>query len=345
MLSTRHEWFTKSFPDQPAYRWNQIESALFDPAVTGWEGISTLPKEIKASSAGGVPWMSVSENSFYKSSRGDTFKALLATPDGLLFETVLMANRRDLWTICVSSQIGCAMGCTFCATGKMGLKRSLTSDEIIDQYRYWKKFLLSKPELPQRISNIVFMGMGEPLHNYENVKAAIHTWLRRTDLGPTRITVSSVGLLSQLEKILEDPDWPGVRIAISLHSADPVRRKSIVPTTVDDFLPRLAEWARNYFRVLGNRRHHITYEYTLLNGVNDSEAHAEGLAQYILTTHSSKINVIPYNPVPGQPFSRSRQDQIDRFKAVLLSHNIDVTQRRTMGEDIAAACGQLATAV
>ena len=288
-----------------------------------------------------VPWISSTLFHMFKNQRGDTYKAVLKTPDGKFFETVLMANKREQWTICVSSQIGCAMKCTFCATGTMGLTRSLTSDEIVDQYRFWKNFLKENPDLAQRISNVVFMGMGEPLANYDNVKSAVTTWLEQTDLGPTRITVSSVGILPLLEKILTDPTWPHVRIAISLHSANLERRKEIVPTTAPDFLNKLADWSNLYAKTLGNRRHYITYEYTLLNEVNDTEEHAEELADYILTTGSSKINVIPYNPVAGKSFQRSQDDRIKKFKSILRERGINVTQRRTMGDDIAAACGQL----
>jgi 23S rRNA (adenine2503-C2)-methyltransferase len=256
-----------------------------------------------------------------------------------------MENKRGDWTICVSSQIGCAMRCTFCATGTMGLKRSLMADEIIDQYRFWNYFLEKKQPASnsqrQRISNIVFMGMGEPLANYNNVKQAIHTWLKYTDLGPTHITVSSVGILAQLEKILTDAEWPHVRIAISLHSANQKKREEIVPTTVPDFLKSLADWSHRYHKILGNRRHYITYEYTVLSGVNDTPELAAELATYIKKTASSKINIIPYNPVKGKPFTTSDRTRIEAFKSVLKRAGIDVTERRTMGDDIAAACGQL----
>ncbi len=339
---TREALFKELFPKEPAYRWKQIEQALFQPEADGWADITALPKAMREKAAA-LPWITCTAERVYESKRHDTFKAVLVASDGMRFESVLMANKREQWTICVSSQIGCAMKCTFCATGAMGFKRSLTADEIMDQYRFWKHFLRAKPDVQQRISNVVFMGMGEPMTNYDNVKKAIHSWLKHTDIGPTKITVSTVGVLAQMDRLLQDKDWPPVRIAVSLHSANQKRREEIVPTTVPDFLTKLATWSHAYARTLGNQRHHITYEYTLISGVNDTPELAHELGTFIRKTGYSKINVIPLNAVPGKAFTRSSQDRIDKFKNVLSGYGLDVTQRRTMGDDIAAACGQLIT--
>lgn len=340
---TRVQAIERLFPKMPSFRLKQLKTVLFDTNVSEWKDVSTLPKDMRELLENEqVPFMSVQKVKQFESKHLDTYKAVLRTVDKRNFETVLMANRRGQWTICVSSQIGCAMRCTFCATGTMGLTRSLTSDEIVDQYRYWQQFLATKPELPQRISNVVFMGMGEPLANYDNLKDSIHTWLDYTDLGPTKVTVSTVGVLAQLKRLLTDPDWPPVKIAVSLHSANQKRREEIVPTTVPDFLKDLAAWSHEYHKVKGNRRHHITYEYTLLTGVNDTPELARELAEYIEKTAVSKVNVIPYNPVEGKSFTRSDKERIEKFKHILRDRGIDVTQRRTMGDDIDAACGQLA---
>ncbi len=340
---TRAAVFQELFPKEPAFRVKQIEQALFHPSATGWNEITTMPKAMRETLIKSVPWMTCTAERVYQSARDDTYKAVLIAADGQRFESVLMENKRGQWTICVSSQIGCAMKCTFCATGAMGFKRSLTADEITDQYRFWKIFLRAKPSAPQRISNIVFMGMGEPMANYDNVKKAIHTWLKYTDIGPTKITVSTVGVLMQMERLLTDPDWPPVRIAVSLHSANQKRREEIVPTTIPDFLTKLTTWSHAYARTHGNQRHHITYEYTLISEVNDTAELAHELGTYIRKTGYSKINVIPLNAVPGKAFVRSSQTRIDAFKDVLRGYGLDVTQRKTMGDDIAAACGQLIT--
>lgn len=351
-----------------------------NPQFHGWGDVSVFPKTMRESLASQVPWMSIEAVRVLESKRGDAFKAAVRGEDGKLFETVLMANAKDQWTVCVSSQIGCAMGCVFCATGAMGFQRNLSSDEIVDQVRFWNEFLssnhkhviLSRVEegnashhhkahsgmriplirsLPprersnggaSRISNIVFMGMGEPFNNIENVKKAIDLWTSFTDIGPTHITVSTVGVLPALEGVLTDPHWPNVRIAVSLHSADAIRRKEIVPSSTTDFLPKLASWCKRYAAEKGNRRHYVTFEYTLINGVNDSVDHARELVRFIKSAGAPKLNVIPLNPVSGKKFAASGRNNIEAFKAEILRHGLNVTERRSMGEDIAAACGQLA---
>lgn len=341
---TRKEQFEALFPNEPKFRWKQIEQALFDPAVSGWSEVTTLSKDIreKLDAELDLHWMSSTEVKTFESKDKNTYKAVLETYDGKRFETVLMANKRGQWTICVSSQIGCAMKCNFCATGTMGLTRSLNTDEIVDQYRFWNVFLKERPDMQQRISNIVFMGMGEPLANYENVKATITSILAHTDIGPTKITVSSIGILAQLDRLITDKEWPHVRIAISLHSANPETRKEIVPTTLPDFLPKLAEWTKKYSEALGNVNHHVTFEYILINEVNDTESHAHTLADYVnKCAENIKVNLMPYNPIAGKDYDASQQKRIDIFKKILTSRGILSTVRRSRGDDIAAACGQL----
>jgi adenine C2-methylase RlmN of 23S rRNA A2503 and tRNA A37 len=260
--------------------------------------------------------------------------------DGACIETVLMTNRRGQWTACVSSQVGCAMKCAFCATGRLGLKRNLTSDEIVDQYRFWKRYI-RQMNLTGRISNVVFMGMGEPLANYENVRQALNLLLANTDLGRTRITVSTVGLVPKLNGLLDDPDWPEVRLAVSLHSADLETRQGLMPTTYDRFLDDLADWCRRYLKKFGNRRHHLTFEYLLLTGVNDDDAHAQKLAAFANQAGKVKINLIPYNATDSG-FSGANEITTKHFADILRKTGVDVTRRRSMGQDIDAACGQLA---
>lgn len=340
-ILSRTDKIKKLLPDLPKFRFQQIDRALFNRNYNGWKAVTVLSKLMREKLENEVPWISASPITILESKKHDTFKAVLQASDKQKYETVLMKNARNEWTLCVSSQIGCAMKCVFCATGTMGLKRSLIADEIVDQYRFWNSFLRTRPDCAQRISNMVFMGMGEPMANYDAVCSAIQTLIHNTDLGPTRITVSTVGILPQLERLLTDPKWPNARIAISLHSPYEARRKEIVPTTVPNFHEKLVNWANRYHASLGSKRRHITFEYTLIANENDSEELANALGKYIQKTGSSKINIIPYNPVPGKPYAATDQTRIERFKKIIRTYNIIVTQRKTMGDDIAAACGQL----
>lgn len=338
--ATRQEQFKTLFPDEPAFRFKQLETALFSPLLGGFSGISTLSPGMRETLAEHMPWLSIHSVRVFESAKKDTFKAVLETADQKRMEAVLMKNAREQWTVCVSSQVGCAMACTFCATGTMGFTRNLTVDEIVDQVRFWQIFLRGRPDLPQRISNVVFMGMGEPLANYANIKATIQTWLRHTDIGVTRITVSTVGLLPMLEKLLTDPEWPAVRLAVSLHSADPETRKKIMPSSYDGFLDRLVLWTENYFKKFDSRRRHLTFEYVMLAGVNDTEHHAEALIAFARRVGKVRINLIPYN-FTGSVYRDSLPGDFARFEKQLDEAGVIVTRRRTMGDDIAAACGQL----
>lgn len=350
-MNSRQEQFSKLFPQQPRFRWEQIQRAFFDPKINGWDEISSLPKQMRDALVGTaqglslqnrIPWMTCRDRIILRSKTGDTYKAALELYDGKLVETVLMQNSREQWTVCVSSQVGCAMACSFCATGKMGLLRSLTGDEIVDQYRFWMYWLSARPDLPQRISNVVFMGMGEPMANYERVKTALNTWLKYTDLGPTHITVSTVGVLPMMEKLLADKDWPHTRLAVSLHSADKTTRKNIVRTSSDAFLPALTDWSKRYLKKYGNRRHYLTFEHVMLAGVNDTEEHAKQLTNFANRIGDVHINLIPWNTVADTPFAQSQEKQLEIFSQTLKKRGVSVTVRRNMGTDIAAACGQLA---
>lgn len=326
--------------DQPAFRFRQLEAAFFRSDWQSWDAVSVLSKEWRTRLALSIPWITLSKVALLESARHDTFKAILKTLDGKRIETVLMRNSRGFWSICVSSQVGCAMACTFCATGKMGFTRSLSSDEIIDQYRFWMYFLDSRHDLEQRISNIVYMGMGEPLANYENVKASLVAFLAYTEMGPTRLTVSTVGLIPMLRKLLADEAWPPVRLAVSLHSADAKTRINIMPSSYPKFLDDLAVWTKEYFEKFESRRRHLTFEYVMLAGVNDTPLHAEKLIAFARKVGKVKINLIPYNDTKST-YSTSESAALMAFEHKLLTARVDVTRRRTMGADIAAACGQL----
>lgn len=340
ILLSRKEIFLSLFPEAPAFRFRQFEEALFDSSLEGFSGISNMPLQMRETLDKKMTWLALHPAHILESVKKDTFKAIVELKDSTRVETVLMRNARGQWTICVSSQVGCAMACTFCATGKMGFTRNCTADEIVDQYRFWKIFLEGRPKITGRISNIVFMGMGEPLLNYDNVKESIRQILLYTDIGPTHITVSTVGLLPMLRKILADQEWPAVRLAVSLHSADSETRKAMMPSSFDTFLDELLEWTKEYFEKNESRRSHLTFEYVMLSKINDTEKHAAALIRFARQVGKVRINLIPYN-FTGSVYRDSLPADFERFETLLRDAGVVVMRRRTMGDDIAAACGQL----
>ncbi|QQS20558.1 MAG: 23S rRNA (adenine(2503)-C(2))-methyltransferase RlmN [Candidatus Moraniibacteriota bacterium] len=350
-LEIRRARFSSLFPKEPSFRYRQMERALFEKGISGWEQVTTLPKSFRTMLSERIPWMSLRESIVLESRKKDTKKAILECEDGSKIETVLMQNARGHWSICVSSQVGCAMGCTFCATGKMGFTRNLSTDEIVDQFRFWRSHLdtnLSSGEVGESrnslISNVVFMGMGEPLANYDAVRDSIVLLLRSTSLGPTRITVSTVGLLPALRKLLADPLWPSVRLAISLHSADAESRKRLMPSSFDSFLDDLVTWTRLYFERNEERRRHLTFEYILLRGVNDREEDARKLLLFSRRVGKVRVNLIPYNSTANDYREMDEKEAL-RFLLTLKRGGVMATIRKAMGKDIAAACGQLVTRV
>lgn len=337
---TRRDILARNFSHLPRYRNAQILGGLFQPGCKSFRDVTTVSLDLRETLVRALPWMTVQARHTLRSQRGDTYKAILEIEGGHRIETVLMENSRGHFSICVSSQVGCAMACTFCATGKMGFTRNLSADEIVDQYRYWMYFINERHDLDQQITNVVYMGMGEPLANYEAVKESIQTLLEYTDIGPTRITVSTVGLIPVLTKILTDATWPPVRLAVSLHSADLSTRAQIMPSSYPKFLDDLAAWTRDYFQKFGTRRRHLTFEYVMLAGVNDTREHARKLVAFARRVGKVKINLIPYNDTRSQ-YASSESQALIVFEQLLRHAGLDVTRRRTMGADIAAACGQL----
>lgn len=337
---TRQEKISELLQSEPKFRLKQIQESLFQPELKRWDDVYTLPQALRENLEKNVPFISSEPSEIKVNHERTTHKALLRLEDGEEIETVLMENSRGSFTICVSSQVGCAMKCAFCATGTLGLKRNLNEDEIVDQYRFWNTYILEN-KLEKRISNIVYMGMGEPLANYENVRASLNTILEKTDVGPTKIVVSTVGVIPRLEQILEDPDWPEVRMAISVHSADPLVRSKLMPSSPPDFLDQLSKWSKAYLEKFGNKNHHISFEYILLNDINDSKKDAAQLARYIKPIGNVRVNLIPYN-FTDSIFTPSKESAMDLFQETLKKHSVTVTRRRSMGDDISAACGQLA---
>lgn len=264
-----------------------------------------------------------------------TRKFLMKLQDDHTVETVAIPAK-DRLTLCISSQVGCAIGCTFCHTGTMGLKRHLEAHEIVGQFLVVGKWLKENVSEHTKLTNIVYMGQGEPLHNFENVRKATKIFMedQGLGLGQRRITLSTSGLVPQIQKLI---DFPPVNIAISLHAAHDNIRTELMPINKVYDLNRLFEAIRS-IPLKAHRR--ITYEYLLIDGMNDRIEDIEALVK-LLDITKSKINLIPFNEYPESNFKRPSKQRIKWFQDQLISRGYVCTTRVTMGTDILAACGQL----
>ncbi len=319
---------------EPAYRARQVWEWTARGA-SSYERMTTLPKALREALAKSVPFSTLDVVS-ERVSKDGTVKALFRTADGHPVEAVLMRYRDGRRSLCLSSQSGCPLTCTFCATGAMRFGRNLTASEILDQALHFRR--------RERVDHAVYMGMGEPFLNLDEVLASAH---RLSDLGIThrRTTISTVGWMPGLTRFVDEVDQP-IRLALSLHAADPTQRSELMP--VNDRYP-LADVLAECRRYVELRRRKVFVEYVMLAGVNDSSADAKALAA-VLDPRAFKVNLIPYNPTglqhKGTPtYAGSSRESIERFKTVLNRAGIPATVRLTRGRDIEAACGQLAAGI
>jgi 23S rRNA (adenine2503-C2)-methyltransferase len=289
--------------------------------------MTTLPKALRSGLSESVPFSTL-ETVTERESKDGTMKTLFRTLDGHPVEAVLMRYRDGRRSVCLSSQSGCPLTCTFCATGVMRFGRNLTASEIVDQALHFRR--------REPVNHAVYMGMGEPFLNVDEVLASAR---RLPDLGitPRRTTISTVGWMPGLRRFVDEVEQP-IRLALSIHAADPGKRSELMP--VNDRYP-LAEVLAECRRYVELRRRKVFVEYVMLAGVNDSPADARALVA-ALDPRSFKVNLIPYNPTGL--YTGSSRETIERFKAVLERARIPATVRLTRGRDIEAACGQLAAA-
>lgn len=319
----------------PTYRAKQVIHGIFKENKDNYQDITVLPKQIIEYLNENIPIYSFEIAQILKSKDGKTTKALLKTIDNKLVEAVLMKFDDGRATICVSSQIGCQLGCKFCATGKMGFTRNLMTEEITDQALIFKHIIADEDK---SITNVVFMGMGEPFMNYDNVIAAVKE-LNNSDtfgIGARSITLSTSGLVDGIDKLAEENIQ--VNLAISLHAPNQELREKIMPIAKKYPLDELISSVKKYLYKT-NRR--VTYEYIMLNGQNDSPENAKQLVS-LLKDQLCHINLIPYNAAGNTEFKKSHRIAIEEFKEIIERSNIPVTVRHSFGDDIAAACGQLA---
>jgi 23S rRNA (adenine2503-C2)-methyltransferase len=309
---------------EPSFRARQVWEWAARGA-SGYEEMTNLPAVLRAELAEAVPFSTLAVEDEARSADG-TVKALFRTADGHPVEAVLMRYRDGRRSVCVSSQSGCPLTCTFCATGAMRFGRNLRAAEVLDQVLHFRRI--------EPVNHLVFMGMGEPFLNYDEVLAAAR---RLPEIGITnrRTTISTVGWLPGLTRFVDEVEEP-IRLALSIHAADPRLRSSIMPVNDRYPLPSVLAECRRYFEL---RHRKVFVEYVLLAGVNDSPERARELAE-LLDPKVFKVNLIPYNPT-GM-YEGSPRDAIAAFKGVLDRARLPSTIRLTRGRDIAAACGQLA---
>nr|WP_298136782.1 23S rRNA (adenine(2503)-C(2))-methyltransferase RlmN [Acidiferrobacter sp.] len=323
-----------------AFRAQQIFPWLHQRGVRDFAAMSNISKALAARLAESAV-VAVPEMAAEHLSDDGTRKWILRLADGNAIETVFIPEAERA-TLCISSQVGCALDCAFCATAKQGFNRNLTASEIVGQVWFAEHRLRAERGASERvISNVVFMGMGEPLLNMKEVGPAIHVLLDDLGYGLSRrrVTVSTAGVVPALDRLHEVAP---VSLAVSLHAPDDALRDRLVPLNQKYPIAELLAACRRY--VAHDARRRVTFEYAMLAGVNDSVAQARALAR-LLRTVPAKINLIPFNPFPGTSFERSADAVIDRFRDTLLAAGLVTVTRRTRGDSIRAACGQLAGVV
>lgn len=319
----------------PKFRAKQLISAVFQQAIDDYNQITTFPQPLQKLLSENLPILSIKPILHVKSKLKNTEKVLFEIPGDLKIEAVLMKYQDGRNSICISSQAGCQMGCKFCATGTMKFGRNLTYEEIFDQVLYFHFKLQQQNE---KISNIVLMGMGEPFMNYDNVMQAIYLMNDPDYLGlaARRITVSTCGLVDGIEKLTKEPLQ--INLAVSLHAPTQELREKIMPIAKRWPLQQVLQSVTDYATTTHRR---VSFEYVMLKGINDSPEIARQLAE-ISRNKLSHINIIPYNSTEISNISGSDRQTILNFQKILQNAGVSATVRVTMGEDIAAACGQLA---
>ena len=313
------------------FRARQLFRWIYRHGVTAFDDMTDLSQHLRATLAASFI-LTTPQVVKHERSVDGTEKFVLRLADGNTIESVFIPDTPAM-TFCISTQVGCAMACRFCLTGKMGLIRNLTAGEIVGQVRVLADALGMRD---QRF-NLVLMGMGEPLHNYDATMSALRILADEHGLAvsPRRITLSTVGLLSALERLAQEPLMPN--LAISLHAPTDAIRGDLVPINKKYGVADIIDACKRFPL---NRRSRITFEYVLLAGVNDSPQDAKKLAK-LVGGLKSKVNVIPLNAAAGIPFERPSDEVIDRFAKIVADHGVNVSVRKSRGRDIRAACGQL----
>lgn len=332
MENKKLEEILKKF-DQPKFRLKQIQKAIYQDGIFDWDKITTIPKDLREVLKKEIKILPFEIKNVLADKDKKSFKALLKLADKNNIETVLISPKLGDWSVCVSVQAGCPLNCEFCATGKAGLKRNLTAEEIEGQVLLWRE--------KHKISNIVFMGMGEPFLNWENVRTAIKNLHdpKFFNFGWRSMSVSTSGVPEGIEKMAKE--FPQVNLALSLHFADDEERSRYMPINKKYNLEKLRRALQNYFSRCQRK---VFVEYLMLSGINDGQKEAEDLIRYLRSIGEDNllhVNLISYNAT-FSGFHSSSREKMQKFKNYLLKNGISATIRKSLGEEIQGACGQLA---
>ncbi len=317
--------------NQPRYRVEQVRRWVYRSPARSFDEMSNLPTEVRVGLAESFSLTQLEVEKVSRSSDG-TAKHLWRLADGELVESVLIPDGHRL-TLCLSSQVGCAVGCTFCATGWAGFSRQLGASEIVAQFRASRRWALENRYGP--ITNVVYMGMGEPLANRSAVHASLTTLNQGFGLGARRITVSTVGLIPGILELAARPEQFG--LALSLHAPVSELRRTLIPSEQRHPLPELMAAVKEFRERKGRR---VTFEYIMIRGINDAKALVWKLADLSRSVHAF-VNLIPLNPIPYQDWRPSTPSRIEFFRATLEKSGVSSAIREPRGRDIDAACGQL----
>lgn len=314
--------------DQPKFRYKQVEKAIYQELISDWSEATSLPLALREKLS---EECSLEIKADLTESQG-TKKALIGLHDGLSIETVLMTHKDGRHTVCVSSQVGCPMGCLFCATGKLGFKRNLEQDEIVEQVLYFARMLKKTDE---KITNIVYMGMGEPFLNYENVIGSIRflNSPETLNLGARRFSISTAGVTHGIRKLANEN--LEVNLAFSLHAPNESLRTEIMPINKKYSLLKVLKTIDEYIEITHRR---VMFEYVMIKDLNDTTVHAKQLAK-LIRGRLGFVNLIAYNKT--SMFEPSTSETIKKFREILEKEKISVVQRHAFGQGIDAACGQL----
>lgn len=327
------EKLTKVLEALPKYRIKQAKEAVFKNLISDWNKATFLPLSLRDELNQKCPLGINSEMLISK--KKDSIKARILLCDNLMIETALMRHKDGRNTVCVSSQVGCPLGCQFCATGKMGFKRNLNPMEIVEQVILFARYLKKGGK---KVTNVTFMGMGEPFLNYDNVlkSARIINTKEKLNIGARNISISTAGIIEGIEKFAKEDTQ--INLAISLHAPSNELRNKLMPINKHYHLERVLNATDNYIK---KTKRQVMFEYLLIKDINDTESCARELAR-IMRHPLYYLNLILYNPTPGNDFKPSTTERVKKFKEILKKNKIVFSQRFRFGEDIKAACGQFA---